>query len=93
MTNPSNKFVTTDLTLATFLLVKGNVAEKVSQGERPNGYPVGGWEFDNSEKLKELILDFKAGRGTVEPKEFHDCLNKCREEMFDFLGIGKRTKK
>lgn len=92
MTNPS-KFSTTDLTLATFLLVQGNVAEKVKQGERGNGYPIGAWEFDNSDEIKQLILDFKAGRGKVEPKEFHDCLNKCREEMFDFLGIGKRTKK
>lgn len=94
MKNPSKPFTTTDLTLATFLITQGHVAEKVKQGERGNGYPIGGWRFDdNSEALKALIIEFKSSKARVEPKAFHDSLNAVREEMFGFLGIGKRTKK
>ncbi len=90
--NPS-RFTTTDLCLATFLIMEGCEAVMYKSGERQNGYPIGGWEFDNGDAIKQSVLEFKAGSSRVEPKAFHDRLNKCREEMFDFLGIGKRTKK
>lgn len=88
-----SRFKTTDLVLATFLQTEGCEATLFKQGEKANGYPIGGWDFPEDQRLKELLKEFKDKKGKTEPKEFHDRLNKVREEMFDYLGIGKRTKK
>jgi hypothetical protein len=88
----SSGFKTTDLTLATFLRLRGCSAEVVKDGERAGGRPVGAWLFGDTTEVRELVRIFERGEARVEPKEFHDAINRYREELFRVLGIGKDKK-
>lgn len=91
--NPSSqKFKTTDLTLSTFLRLRGCDAVPAKDGERKGGHPVGAWTFAASPELQGLIKQYEAGQAKVEPKTFHDAINRYREELFTVLGIGRKQK-
>lgn len=90
--NPSSGYKTTDLTLATFLRLRGCESEVIKDGERKGGSPVGAWLFGDTEEVRQLVRIFERGEARVEPKEFHDSINRYREELFRFLGIGRNKK-
>lgn len=90
MTATPSEFKTTDLTLSTFLQMEGFESQMVKDGERRNGYPVGAWTFPESDRLRATVDQFNGGKSLVDPKAFHDALNKNREALFGFLGIGKK---
>ena len=99
-TSPSSKgtseqdetmFSITDLTLASFLILKGHKAEMFKKGETGRGYPIGGWRFESTDELKELVMEYNQGKTTVEPRDFHNVLSNTRSKLLDYLGVKKRT--
>lgn len=88
--NPSSGYKTTDLTLAAFLRLRGCEAEVVKDGERKGGHPVGAWVFGDTPEVRELVRVYERGEAQVEPKGFHDAINRYREELFQVLGIGRK---
>jgi hypothetical protein len=92
MSPSSPKFKTTDLTLSTYLRLRGCDAVPVKDGERRGGHPVGAWTFPVSPELQALVKEYEEGKARVEPKTFHDAINRYREELFTVLGIGRSKK-
>lgn len=99
-TSPSNQgtsepdetmFSITDLTLAAFLIMNGHEAEMFKKGETGRGYPIGGWEFESTDALKALVMEYNQGKTSVEPRDFHNALSNTRSKLLDYLGIKKRT--
>lgn len=81
---------TTNLTLATFLVLEGFTPTLQRQrGQVKAGHPQGAWVFRETPTLLELVDAFHAGEATVEPDAFQKQLNTTRREMFDYLGIGR----
>jgi hypothetical protein len=69
--------------------MNGCETELIEKGRRRNGHPIGAWTFVNDSVLKQLIEKFNGPDGKV-LKDYHDAINKTREDMFKFLGIGKK---
>ncbi len=94
MTSRSNQLQrTTDLAMATYLIMQGHTAsmEQVSEAigqERPN-HPQGAWVFDATPELAEQVEAFNEGEARVEPSAFQAQLNTTRRAMFKFLGMGQ----
>jgi hypothetical protein len=91
-TRSKNPFQTTNLPLATFLIMEGHEPTLVTRdGEevRP-GHPQGAWQFVDSPQLQQLVNEFSSGDAAVDPATFRDALNATRRNMFTHLGIGSR---
>jgi len=90
---PSEKDViqTTDLTLATYLIVEGCEPRLVRDGtERmPNGDPKVGWQFRKSETIESLIDEYKSDEALVEPQAFHKTLSATRRSAFVLMKEGE----
>jgi hypothetical protein len=93
-TSPSKednrKFVITDLTLSAFLILKGHKADMIRKGETGRGHPIGGWSFDSTPELKNLVMEYNQGKTEVEPRDFHNALSNTRSKLLDFLGVRKK---
>jgi len=82
---------TSDLTLASFLIVEGFTSELSEDGEEvKTDHPKGSWEFVETPTLFRTVQEFNNGEATVEPRAFHKAVNQTRKDMFEFLGIGQR---
>lgn len=88
-TTPSKEFRTTDLNLAAFLIHEGLEAENFRKGETKGGHPIGGWLFQDEQRVQKLVMEYNEDRGYVNPKTFHQTLSKVRGDMYSFLGIKK----
>lgn len=90
-TNHSESMVTTvtttNLTMATYLIINGVKPELVRQGETGRGHPIGAWVFTDSERVGDLVEEFEDGRAKVEPQVFHRELTRTRRGLLDFLGV------
>jgi len=78
---------TTDLTLATYLIMKGHEPEMVKQGETETGWPIGAWVFHGGASLEGHINTYTEGHAQVEPLKFHKAIKSARRAMYDRLGI------
>lgn len=85
-------FDITDLTLASYLTLKGHKAKMYKRGETSRGYPIGGWSFESTERLEEEVLEYNQGKVLVEPRDFHNALSNTRSRLLDFLGIEKQPR-
>ncbi len=71
---------TTDMTLATYLIVEGCDAMLVKdESERmPGGDPKAAWQFRRSDTILGLIDEYEASEALVEPQAFHKTLSAIR---------------
>lgn len=76
------RFETTSLALATFLILKGCEHGLVLDDEHRG---IGGWTFEHSGDLADLIAEFENGRALVNPRDYHYKVSEVRKELFDFL--------
>lgn len=86
---------TTDLTLATYLIMEGftpDGMQVVNQRQVRPGHPQGAWVFTETQTLRDVVEEFNDGNAQVEPNAFQEKLNQTRREMFNFLGIGNRSR-
>lgn len=92
MTPSRETFSTTDLTLAAFLIHRGFSFTHYKKETLKSGYPIGGWEFqDDIKRVQEAVVEYNGEKAKVDPKTFHMTLAKARSELYDFLGIKKRS--
>lgn len=86
---------TTDLTLASFLILKGHSPEMRKQGETESGWPIGAWVFKGGEELQGHVNLYSQGHAKVEPLAFHKTIKNVRRKMYNRLGIrqGQHDKK
>lgn len=84
MTSRSEQtFDTTDLTLATVLVMHGG---KGKLGRKPTkGDPVALWSFESTDQLEKVVLDYQQEKVRVEPRAFYKKMSQVRTEMFSFL--------
>ena len=82
------EYLTTDMTLATYLIMKKYTYNLVRHGKSKSGYPIGAWVFPNGDQLKADISLYDQGLAKVDPKSFHRSLTTTRRELFSELGIG-----
>lgn len=93
MRSPSS-LKTTNLTLATYLIINGYEPTLVGDGESGQGKAIGAWEFSDldemeaGETLDVLVKEYSNGAARVEPRKFHDCLTTTRRSLFRFLDEG-----
>jgi hypothetical protein len=87
--SPSVGLKTANLTLASFLILRGQEARLVQDGQSPGGHPIGSWEFDSDEAQK-LAREYDAGEALVDPQLFHKAVTETRKQMFTFLGIERK---
>lgn len=80
----------TDLTMATYLIMRRCDATLIRSGETQDGHPIGVWRFQNSGAVQALMGEYAKRKARVEPKAFHSAINTTRRELFEFLGIGQR---
>lgn len=77
---------TTDLTLATYLTVRGCEGRlAATTDETPDGRMVVCWQFEKTKPVMNLIEQFRDGRSQVEPSEFHRKLTETRRSLFQFI--------
>lgn len=95
-TSRSEKLLrTTDLTLATYLIMEGftpDGMQVVGQQQAKVDHPQGAWVFTETQTLRDLVEEFNDGNAMVEPNAFQEKLNETRRSMFQFLGIGRRSR-
>src|SRR5262245_26193075 len=83
-------FRTTDLGLATVLIIEGHDPELVqleTSATAAKGHPKGAWEFPANDDLEKIVKSFSARECCVEPVAFQHQLRLTRQELFAFLGM------
>lgn len=82
---------TTDLSMAAFLITQGFAPQlERMPDEVKEGHPQGAWTFTETDTVRDLVDDYRAGDARVEPRAFQQAINTTRRAMFQFLGIGQK---
>jgi hypothetical protein len=81
-------FTTDDMTLVAYLRVRGRTEYRLSHGEK-EGKAV--WIFPDIGDLIGIVDEFYDGDAEVEPRKFNKSIRKTRDELYDFLGIGRHN--
>jgi hypothetical protein len=83
--SPSEQFRTRSLYLAAFLKLGGVRPARLEVQRGRGSKPTVRWYYEPEPGLDEMVRQFEQREARVEPREFADCLNQVRSEMFDFI--------
>lgn len=78
---------TSDLTLATFLTIRGYEPRMVRGRTRNGGRPICFFDFDETDEVSALVQEFEEGRACIEPRRFYATLKETRRSAFSYLGM------
>lgn len=84
--NTTTEYRTGDMTLAAYLCVRGRRYDRLERDGEPNKAV---WVFPDVGDLIGIVDEFYEGDAEVEPRKFNRSIRKCRDDLYDFLGIGR----
>lgn len=76
---------TSNLTLATYLVMGGHSYSIESAGTNKRGQPIAAWLFEHSAALVTAVKEFDCYEARVEPRRFHNQMSQTRREVIDYL--------
>lgn len=88
-TRSSDRYKTTDLTMASYLISRGFEPTLEKDGELKPDHPSGVWSFAASDDLCGAVRLYQEDLAKVEPRRFYQTVKDARRRMFKFLGIGQ----
>jgi len=81
---PSKPYRTTNLNLATYLILQGLEYELVFDRVTKSNAPIGAWVFAPNDSTDKYVKDYNDGEALVEPKAYSRVLVTTRKEVIRF---------
>lgn len=86
----TTEFKTRDMSLVAYLAVRGRSDYRLERDGGTAGRPKAIWIFPDIGDLIGIVDEFYDDDARVEPREFNKSIRRVRDELYDFLGIGRR---